>query len=78
MNNPQATPCQMEMDDGALPPDAEHVGQPPQVNRPPPGMGPDHTEKADLNYFTDVCQRITAMGMDMWKINFPDKDAADY
>ena len=63
-----------DVDDGRLPPDAEHVAQP---VLPPPGLQGAERDAED-QYITEVCIRVNNLGMDIWRDNLPTQDSPDY
>ena len=61
-------------DDATLPLAAEHVAQPLEAAPLPPA---DPAEEDA--YITEVCTRVNALGMDIWKSNnFPQEHMPDY
>ena len=47
---------------------------------PNPPLPPDANagSAADDEYVKEHCTQVNAMGIDMWKIDFPDREAADF
>ena len=65
-----------EGNDAFLPPDAEHVAQQ-RAGLPLPPDARAGTD-ADHAYVKTYCTQCNAMGVDLWKTDFPDPEAEDF
>ena len=82
MGTPQAEPG-VDMDDGQLPPDAEHVGQGrksfPQAPPFPQGLDAHQVKWQNAQaYLSAISTKLNNLGMNVWPNDFPQQNVPDF